>query len=118
MLINTLKIKRRGETDTCCLIIDEMLRSADADDVYNIYEHFHDLTLKLMEEGLHYVDQEGIDNIADAIMLLIDSYNQVKVDFMRDGLAYLCARMVTSRLESNVLKGLEMIGWITEIQSK
>lgn len=51
-------------------------------------------------------------------MLLVDSFVQVKEDYVRGGLGYLVTRMLISRNEPNIVKGLEMLSWITECESK
>lgn len=74
-----------------------------------------------MEEALKYVDNteiENIDNIGDSLMLLIDSFPEVKADYMRDGLGYLIARMLTCENSANIVKGLEIVGWVSECGSK
>ena len=50
-----------------------------------------------MEEGVRYVEDADISYIADSILLLIDSFVQVKIDYMRGGLGYMATRMIISR---------------------
>ena len=73
------------------------MRTADGDEVYEIYENCPDLALKLMEEGVREVEEADISPIADSLMLLIDSFVQVKIDYLKEGLGYLATRMIICR---------------------
>lgn len=46
----------------------------------------------------------------------MDSYNSLIFDYARMGVALLGTRMIICRRESNVLKGLEMIKFISEVE--
>lgn len=48
---NTLSLKRREENKICCLALNEMLRTADPDEVYKIYENHPGVMSELLSVG-------------------------------------------------------------------
>lgn len=71
-----------------------------------------------MEEGVREVEESDISQIADSLMLLIDSFTQVKIDYLKEGLGYLVTRMIICRNETNITKAFEILCWVTECGSK
>lgn len=53
-----------------------------------------------------FVKDEDISIFGDAILTLCNSYNSVILDYTRMGTALLAAKMVQSKFNANVEKGL------------
>lgn len=63
-----------------------------------------------------YVEDYNVEVEADAVVYLMDSYNNLIFDYARMGVALLAVRMVICRREQNVVKGLEILKFIAEVE--
>lgn len=95
------------------LVVKEIAKHADYDQTYGIFELENDLMVGLMQCIVQFVENENVEVYADAVIYLMDSYDNVIFDYARGGVALLATRMLISRCEPNMCKGLEIIKYIS-----
>lgn len=98
-----------------CEIIKIILKSADFDDTFRIYEEFSDIMVYLVPAIQKWVDTKDVDRCADAVLYLMDTYNTPIFDYAKSGVGLLAVLMITSRRENNVVRGMEIIKFISEL---
>lgn len=62
--------------------------------------------VEIINKGSMFVKDEDVSIFGDAILTLCNSYNSVIFDYTRMGIALLATRMIQSKLNANIEKGL------------
>lgn len=92
-----------------------MLKTADYDDTYRIYTEQSDLMVNLLTGLTRYIEDCNVSAEADAVIYLMDSYNSLIFDYGRMGVGLLAVRLIICKREENVLKGLEILKFLSEV---
>ena len=62
-----------------------------------------------------FIEQNNVAQLADAVISLTDTYEDLILDYARTGTALLGTRMIISQRNQNIEKGLEIIKHVSEI---
>lgn len=74
----------------------KLLEMADWDDSYQIYQDFHGLALYLCTKIERYYKNGVTRPFTDPLILLLDTYDNVLIDYTRTGVGYSAALLVSS----------------------
>lgn len=99
-------------------MLNKILSNADWDDTYCIYLNFHGLAIYLCSIIERYYKAGSTNTYSQAILYLIDTYDEAVIDYARTGVAYSAALLVCSEDETSRLEGLSILRVLSEADDK
>lgn len=102
-----------GVLSECCQIIKVIMSSADYIETESIYLNHSDLMVLLLSALTPLVEDTNVSSLVGAVISLTDTFENIILDYARTGVALLATRMIVSKIDDNVSKGIEMIRHIS-----
>lgn len=108
-----LRMPTIGVLSECCQIIKVIMSSADYIETESIYLNHSDLMVLLLSALTPLVEDTNVSSLVGAVISLTDTFENIILDYARTGVALLATRMIVSKIDDNVSKGIEMIRHIS-----
>jgi hypothetical protein len=109
-----LKSELRQENEDAAAVLSKILEAADWDDSFEVYKECYGLAVYLCGKIERYCKEGSTRAFTDALLLMLDTYDEALKDYTRTGAGYSAALLVAATAEASQLEGLTILRVLTQ----